>query len=169
MMLMEMFGDPKSPENMIRVQATAIAKAAAPGCEIDLSIKTREDATYLTISLIRFPKDVLELSDQVPLVNTSFQIAGGVPNRIEYRLRSGTLPQGVTLRESTGSLEGTPNGMGSWSVEIAVTDELGIHAEFVEATAFAWLAHRTLTSRAGNLPSATGARGARILGAIHRA
>ena len=52
---------------------------------------------------------------------------------------------------------------------VAVTDTLGINAEFVEATAFAWLAQRTLESRPGNLPSATGARGPRVLGAIHRA
>ena len=51
----------------------------------------------------------------------------------------------------------------------AVTDALGINAEFVEATAFAWLAQRTLEMRPGNLPSATGARGARVLGAIYRA
>jgi anhydro-N-acetylmuramic acid kinase len=52
---------------------------------------------------------------------------------------------------------------------VAVTDTLGINAEFVEATAFAWLAQRTLQARPGNLPSATGARGTRILGATHRA
>ncbi len=52
---------------------------------------------------------------------------------------------------------------------VAVTDTLGINAEFVEATAFAWLAQRSLQARPGNLPSATGARGARVLGAIHRA
>jgi len=52
---------------------------------------------------------------------------------------------------------------------VAVTDALGINAEFVEATAFAWLARRTLDACPGNLPSATGARGARVLGAIYRA
>ena len=39
-------------------------------------------------------------------------------------------------------------------------------AEQVEALAFAWLAQRTLTREAGNLPEVTGARGQRVLGAI---
>ena len=52
---------------------------------------------------------------------------------------------------------------------VATTDALGIAAEHVEALAFAWLAHQTLNSRPGNLPAVTGARGTRILGAIHRA
>jgi len=52
---------------------------------------------------------------------------------------------------------------------VAATDTLGINAEFVEATAFAWLAQRTMTAQCGNLPAVTGARGPRVLGAIHRA
>ena len=46
---------------------------------------------------------------------------------------------------------------------------LGIPVEQVEALAFAWLAREALAGRPGNLPSVTGARGARILGAIYRA
>lgn len=52
---------------------------------------------------------------------------------------------------------------------IATTDSLGIAAEAVEATAFAWLAARTLTRKPGNLPRVTGARGPRVLGAIYPA
>lgn len=50
---------------------------------------------------------------------------------------------------------------------IARTDELGIGADWVEACAFAWLAHQALQRRPGNLPAVTGARGLRILGAIY--
>ncbi|MEO7127527.1 MAG: anhydro-N-acetylmuramic acid kinase [Rhodoferax sp.] len=39
----------------------------------------------------------------------------------------------------------------------------------VEATAFAWLARKTLRRETGNLASVTGARGARVLGAIYPA
>ena len=53
--------------------------------------------------------------------------------------------------------------------QVAATDTLGVSAEHVEALAFAWLAQQTLNSRTGNLPAVTGARGARILGAIYRA
>jgi anhydro-N-acetylmuramic acid kinase len=52
---------------------------------------------------------------------------------------------------------------------VALTDALGVNAEHVEALAFGWLARQTLNSRPGNLPTVTGARGARILGAIYRA
>jgi anhydro-N-acetylmuramic acid kinase len=52
---------------------------------------------------------------------------------------------------------------------VAATDALGVNAEHVEALAFAWLAQQTLNSRTGNLPAVTGARNARILGAIYRA
>ncbi len=52
---------------------------------------------------------------------------------------------------------------------VAVTDELGIAAESVEAAAFAWLAQRALAGEPGNLPQVTGARGLRVLGAIYPA
>jgi anhydro-N-acetylmuramic acid kinase len=52
---------------------------------------------------------------------------------------------------------------------IAITDSLGIAAEAVEASAFAWLAARAMTRQPGNLPRVTGARGPRVLGAIYLA
>jgi len=39
----------------------------------------------------------------------------------------------------------------------------------VEAIAFAWLAKQTIEQQPGNLPSVTGAKGKRILGAIYQA
>ena len=53
--------------------------------------------------------------------------------------------------------------------KLALTDELGIPANIVEAAAFAWLARQTLLGLPGNLPAATGASGPRILGAIYPA
>lgn len=47
------------------------------------------------------------------------------------------------------------------------TDALGIGADWVEAMAFAWLARQRLMDQPGNLPAVTGARGARVLGAIY--
>jgi anhydro-N-acetylmuramic acid kinase len=49
------------------------------------------------------------------------------------------------------------------------TDSLGIAPEWVEAAAFAWLAHQTLNGLSGNIPQATGAKEACVLGAIHSA
>lgn len=43
----------------------------------------------------------------------------------------------------------------------------GVDPDFIEAMGFAWLARETLALRPGNLPAVTGARGPRVLGAIH--
>ncbi len=45
----------------------------------------------------------------------------------------------------------------------------GLPPQQVEAAAFAWLASRTLAGLPGNLPSVTGARGPRVLGAVYPA
>ena len=47
------------------------------------------------------------------------------------------------------------------------TADFGIDPDFIEATAFAWLARARLRGIPGNVPSVTGARGSRVLGAIH--
>ena len=52
---------------------------------------------------------------------------------------------------------------------VASTETLGLHPDWVEAVAFAWLAHACLMGRPGNLAAVTGARGPRILGAIYPA
>jgi len=45
--------------------------------------------------------------------------------------------------------------------------ELGIDPDYIEALAFAWLAKQTLEHKPGNIPSVTGARKNKILGAIY--
>jgi anhydro-N-acetylmuramic acid kinase len=52
---------------------------------------------------------------------------------------------------------------------IELTDRLGVNADWVEAFAFAWLAKQAISGVPANLPGVTGARGPRILGAIHQA
>ncbi len=52
---------------------------------------------------------------------------------------------------------------------VETTHTLGIDPDWMEAMAFAWLARQTLHALPGNLPSVTGARGERILGAIYPA
>ncbi len=52
---------------------------------------------------------------------------------------------------------------------VATTDALGIPAQLVEATAFAWLAFRTINRMPGNLPGVTGANRAVVLGGIYPA
>ncbi|MBC7755475.1 MAG: anhydro-N-acetylmuramic acid kinase [Bdellovibrio sp.] len=50
---------------------------------------------------------------------------------------------------------------------LATTEDLGVGVDWVEAVAFAWLAKQTIDNKPSNLPSVTGAKGARVLGAIY--
>jgi len=54
-------------------------------------------------------------------------------------------------------------------VQVESSTRAGLPPLQVEATAFAWLARRTVERRTASLASVTGARGARILGAIYPA
>jgi anhydro-N-acetylmuramic acid kinase len=49
------------------------------------------------------------------------------------------------------------------------TSALGLDPDYVEAAGFAWLARARIAQTPGNLPAVTGARGPRVLGAIHAA
>ena len=52
-------------------------------------------------------------------------------------------------------------------IKIADTSALGIDPDWVEASAFAWLAKQTMENKPGNLPEVTGARQAVVLGGIY--
>ena len=54
-------------------------------------------------------------------------------------------------------------------VAVSASDAHGLPADQVEACAFAWLARRFVRREAGNLPTVTGARGPRLLGALYPA
>ena len=54
-------------------------------------------------------------------------------------------------------------------IRVDTTAALGIHPDWVEAAAFAWLAMRTLAGDAGNAPSVTGAAREAVLGGIYPA
>lgn len=54
-------------------------------------------------------------------------------------------------------------------MQIVSTAHHGLDPDWVEAAAFAWMARATLAGRPSNVPSVTGARGARILGGIFSA
>ena len=55
------------------------------------------------------------------------------------------------------------------NLHVAQSGEFGLPPLQVEAAAFAWLARRCVRGETGSLKSVTGARGARILGAIYQA
>jgi len=50
---------------------------------------------------------------------------------------------------------------------VDASDDYGLPAELVEAAAFAWLAKQALEGKGASAPELTGARGARVLGAIY--
>jgi len=50
---------------------------------------------------------------------------------------------------------------------VTTTAKLGLDPDLVEATAFAWLAYRTINQLNGSLASVTGAKGDRVLGGIY--
>ncbi|MBW3568361.1 MAG: anhydro-N-acetylmuramic acid kinase, partial [Proteobacteria bacterium] len=52
-------------------------------------------------------------------------------------------------------------------IPVQTADEHGLDSDFVEATAFAWLARERLAERPGNIPSVTGADRPAILGAVY--
>jgi anhydro-N-acetylmuramic acid kinase len=51
--------------------------------------------------------------------------------------------------------------------KVELTDSIGVDADWLEAFAFAWLAKQAMNGMPASLPSVTGARGARLLGAIY--
>ncbi len=53
--------------------------------------------------------------------------------------------------------------------ELSSTAAYGVDPDYLEATAFAWLARQRLLGLPGNLPAVTGAQGFRVLGAIYAA
>jgi anhydro-N-acetylmuramic acid kinase len=55
------------------------------------------------------------------------------------------------------------------NINIVSTEAYGLDPDWVEASAFAWLAHQTIHGLTANLPSVTGASEAVILGAIWQA
>ncbi|MBQ0724797.1 MAG: anhydro-N-acetylmuramic acid kinase [Cycloclasticus sp.] len=48
------------------------------------------------------------------------------------------------------------------------TEAHGVHPDWVEAVAFAWLAQQTMQGKPGNIPSVTGAKKSVVLGAIYQ-
>ena len=61
-------------------------------------------------------------------------------------------------------MQGLHQPLPNWLVE--TTTERGLHIDYVEAAAFAWLAYRRIQNLPANLPSVTGAKSTVCLGAI---
>jgi len=53
-------------------------------------------------------------------------------------------------------------------LKVIQTDDVGVNGDYLEAMTFAWLAKRRIEALPGNLPSVTGAKTAKILGAVYQ-
>lgn len=99
-------------------------------------------ATLSELTALTVAKSILE---HASLAQAVYVCGGGVHNQdLIARLRD-HLPQ----------------------ITVESTSDLGLDPDWVEAAAFAWLAMRTMKRQSGNLPSVTGARHKKVLGAIH--
>jgi len=97
-------------------------------------------------------------------VLTPATIAVGIERFVKPRMRVDELivsGGGAHNPRIVGHLAGLLPG-----VAVSVSSDFGIDVDAKEAVAFAVLAHRTWKRRAGNLPAATGARRAVVLGKI---
>ncbi len=116
--------------------------------EPHLASRQRRDADLMATLLELSARSIAcDLQRYQPATSALLVCGGGVRNAALMRRLSQLLPE----------------------VKVASTAERGIDPDYMEALGFAWLARQTLANRPGNLPSVTGARGLRVLGAIHPA
>lgn len=104
------------------------------------------------------PEDVQATLCELTAVSIAGALLSAQPDTKRVLVCGGGVHNPVLLARLTARL---PN------IAIESTAAHGVDPDFVEAMAFAWLARETLAGRPGNLPEVTGARGLRVLGAIH--
>ena len=90
------------------------------------------------------------LAREAPAVRRVIACGGGVHN---------PMLMGALARSLHASVDAT--------CALERSDAHGLDADFVEATAFAWLARATLAGAPGNCAEVTGAAGPRVLGAVY--
>ena len=106
-------------------------------------------AAQVQASLCQFTCDSITdaVKNYMPELNRLIVCGGGAHNAHLMSLLSSSLPE----------------------IKIESSEIHGIHPDWVEAIAFAWLASKTLNKKSGNLPAVTGADKPVILGAIYPA
>lgn len=105
--------------------------------------------------------DVQATLTQLTAVSIARAIAGEAQQVDAVYVCGGGAYNGALMRDLKGALGGR--------TAVESTAVLGVAPNRVEALAFAWLAYRFLQRKTGNLPAVTGAKGARILGALYPA
>jgi anhydro-N-acetylmuramic acid kinase len=113
---------------------------------------------YVTPS--QAPQDVQRTLLALTALTIAAAIAEHCTGVTEALVCGGGAQNEVLMREIEGALA---------PIRLSTTAVHGIATNEVESLAFAWLAREALAGRPGNVPTVTGARGPRILGAIYRA
>ena len=106
------------------------------------------------------PEDVQATLAELTARSIGSAIARFCPGAEEVYLCGGGARNADLVNRLSRALSGIPVGS---------TDQLGIHPDWVEAAAFAWLAQRALKRETGSIAEVTGADAARVLGAIYAA
>lgn len=106
------------------------------------------------------PRDVQATLAELTACSIATAIRRFAPATQEVYVCGGGAHNGDLLDRLRADLKG---------MEVESSQRLGIHPDWVEAMAFAWLAKQAIDGRPGNVPEVTGARGPRVLGAIYPA
>ncbi len=107
------------------------------------------------------PADVQATLTQLTAVSIARAIEGEAQQVEAVYVCGGGAYNGALMRALAAELGG--------NTKVESTAALGVAPNRVEALAWAWLAYRFEQRKAGNLPAVTGAKGARILGALYPA
>lgn len=125
--------------------------------------KERFNLGWINTHLQRFddlpPEDVQRTLLQLAVTTILEQLPKTSNNMTVYACGGGTFNP-LLMKELR-------SGLGSAGLK--TTADLGLDPQWVEPVAFAWLARQTLQGLPGNVPEVTGAKGERVLGAIHPA
>jgi anhydro-N-acetylmuramic acid kinase len=123
---------------------------------------------WLSVKLTGFigarPEDVQATLAAFTAATLANAIAMQAPDAASVYVCGGGACNGYLMRALEQTLQESRIPM-----PVKSTEALGISPNHVEALAFAWLAYRHVERLPGNLPSVTGAKGLRILGALYPA
>lgn len=106
------------------------------------------------------PADVQATLLELSARSVADAIGRHAPDAVDVLACGGGVHNGALMERLVALL--TPRAVRS-------TAEEGVDPDYLEATAFAWLARQRLLGLPGNLPAVTGARGPRVLGAVYLA
>lgn len=104
------------------------------------------------------PADVAATVLQLTVASIAGSISDHFPRVTEVYLCGGGARNGALVARMRTAMTGK---------KVELTDSLGVDVDWLEAFAFAWLAKQVLHGMPASLPSVTGARGTRLLGAIY--